>query len=75
MFSFAFFHSLAGLGRGVEGGDDAWLASSALLRLLFFDALVFELFVGDVFILQVTGVFSRIFSGAIVVADCGGAHV
>jgi hypothetical protein len=45
------------------------------LRLLFFDAPVFELFVGDVFILQVTGVFTCIRSGAIAVADCGGTRV
>jgi hypothetical protein len=63
VFSFTFFHSLARLGRGVEGGDNTWPASSTSLRLLFFDALVFELFVGDVFILQVTGVFTRIRSG------------
>jgi hypothetical protein len=58
----------------VEGGGDDWLASLASLRLLFFDASVFELFVGDVFILQVTGVFTRIRSGATAVADCGGVR-
>jgi hypothetical protein len=39
--------------------------SSASLRLLFFDAPVLELFVRDVFILQVTGFFTHIRSGAI----------
>jgi hypothetical protein len=36
---------------------------------------VFELFAEDVFILQVTGFFTRIRSGAIAVANCGGARV
>jgi hypothetical protein len=59
----------------VEGGDDAWPTSSASLRLLFFNEPTFELFVGDVFILQVMDVFTRIRSGAQGVADCGGARV
>jgi hypothetical protein len=59
----------------VEGGDEAWPASSASLRLLFFDAPNFELFAEDVFILQVTGFFTRIRLGAIPVANCGGARV
>jgi hypothetical protein len=59
----------------VEDGDDAWPTSSSLLRLLFFDVPVFELFAGDAFILQVTGVFTRMCSGAIVVAVCGGTRV
>jgi hypothetical protein len=48
VFSFTFFHSLAGLGRGVEGGDDDWSASSASPRFLFFDVPDFELFIRDV---------------------------
>jgi hypothetical protein len=66
VFSFAFFHSFTELGRGEEGGndDDDWPASLASSRLLFFIAPVFKLFAGDVFILQVTGVFTRIRSGA-----------
>jgi hypothetical protein len=75
VFSFAFFHSLAGLGRGVEGGDDDRSAFSASPRLLFFDASVFELFTGDVFILQVTGVFTCIHSGATAVVDYDDARV
>jgi hypothetical protein len=59
----------------VEGGDDDWPASSASLRLLFFDAPAFKLFAGDVFILQVMGVFTRIHSGATDVADYGGERV
>jgi hypothetical protein len=71
VFNFAFFHSFAGMGRGVEGGDDNdWPASLDSSCLLFFDALVFELFAGDVFILQVMGVFTRM--GAAEGADCGG---
>jgi hypothetical protein len=59
----------------VEGDDDAWLISSASLRFLFFDQPVFEVFGGDVFIVEVTGVFTRIRLGATPVADCGGARV
>jgi hypothetical protein len=66
---------MAGLGRGVEGGADAWPASSGSLRLLFFDAPIFELFARDVFILQVTDAFNRIHSGATSVADYGGVRV
>jgi hypothetical protein len=71
-FAFAFFHSFAGLGRGEEGsnGDD-WPTSPASSRLLFFDPPVFLLLAGDPFILQVTDVFSRIHSGAVVEADRG----
>jgi hypothetical protein len=75
VFSFTFFHSLAGLERGVKGSDDTWPTSSASLRLLFFHVPVFELFVGDVFILQVMGVFTRIRSESIAVADCGGVRI
>jgi hypothetical protein len=53
------------VGRGEEGGDDDnWPASPASLRLIFFVPPVFVLFIGDALILQVTGVFSRIRSGA-----------
>jgi hypothetical protein len=54
------------LGKGEEGGDDDdWPVSPVSSRLLFFDASVFELFAEDAFILQVTGVFTRILSGAV----------
>jgi hypothetical protein len=65
VFNFAFFFFFAGLGRGEEGGyDDNWLASSASSWFLFFDMPVFELFAADAFILQGTGVFTHIHSGA-----------
>jgi hypothetical protein len=65
VFNITFFHSFVGLGRGEEGGDDDdWSASPASSRLLFFDALVFELFARDPFILHVMGVFTHIRSGA-----------
>jgi hypothetical protein len=70
-----FFHSLAGLGRGGDvDGDDTWADPSASLRDLFFLALVFEPLDGDGFILQVHGVFTRIRSGATLVASGGGTR-
>lgn len=73
VFSFAFFHSVSGLGQGDKGGDDDdWLAPPASSRFLFFDTPVFLLFAGDPFIVQVTGVFTRIHKGDAVEEDCGG---
>jgi hypothetical protein len=43
VFSLDFFHSLAGLGCGEDGGDDSGADPSASLRALFFLAPVFEL--------------------------------
>jgi hypothetical protein len=71
VFNLAFFHSLAGLGRRVDGGDNFVAASSASLRVLFFPAPVFTLLDGDAFIFQVTSVFTRIRSGATLVVDGG----
>jgi hypothetical protein len=62
------------LGRGLDGGDDAWPASSASLRVFLFAAPVFMLLARDVFILQVMGVFTCIRSGTTLEADCGGAY-
>jgi hypothetical protein len=73
VFNLAFFHSLVGLGRGVDDGDDSGADPSASLRVLVFPAPVFELLDGDAFILQVHGVFTRIRSGATLAADCGSA--
>jgi hypothetical protein len=42
-------------------------------RALFFPPVAFEVFDGEGFILQVHGVFTRIRSGAAVVASYGGA--
>jgi hypothetical protein len=70
----AFFHSLAGLGRGVDGGDDSRAEPLASFRVLFFPTLVLMLLDEDAFILQVQGVFPRIFSGAILDVYCGGAY-
>jgi hypothetical protein len=74
IFNLAFFHSFAGLGCGVDGGDDSEATPSAMLRVLFFPASVFTLLDGDAFILQVTGVFTCILSGATLVVDGGGVY-
>jgi hypothetical protein len=73
VFNLAFFHSLAGLGCGEDGGDDSGADSSASLQALFFHAPIFELLDRDAFILQVQGVFTRIRSGATLVMDGGSA--
>jgi hypothetical protein len=73
VFSLDFFHSLAGLGCRGDCGDDSGADPSASLRDLFLPAPVFELLDRDTFILQVQGVFTRIRSGAMPVADGGGA--
>jgi hypothetical protein len=65
-----FFHSLAGLGCGEDGGDNSGADPSASPWDLFFQP-VFKLLDGDAFILQVQGVFTRIRSGAALVADGG----
>jgi hypothetical protein len=75
VFSFSFFHSFTGLGRGDEGADDDdWPASPASSRLLFFNTPVFLLFARDPFTLQVTGVFTHIRSGDAEGADYGGSR-
>jgi hypothetical protein len=64
---------LFGLGRSGEvGGDDPWADSSSSLRDLFFPAPALELLDGEGFILQMHGVFTRIRSGAALVASSGG---
>jgi hypothetical protein len=58
------------LGReGDVGDDDPWEDPSASLRDLFFPAPAFEPLDRDGFILQVHGVFTRIRSGATLVAS------
>jgi hypothetical protein len=75
VFIFDVFHSLFGLGRAGEvGGDDPWADSSASLRDLFFPAPSLELLDGEGFILQMHRVFTRICSGAVLVASSGGAR-
>jgi hypothetical protein len=60
------------LGRGGDvGGDDTWADPSASLWDLFFPAPAIEPLDGDGFILQVHGVFTRIRSGATLVASSG----
>jgi hypothetical protein len=73
---FAFFHSFTGMGRGDEGGDDDDHPTSSIssLRLLFFNAPVFELLAEDAFILQVTGIFTHIRSRAAEGVDYGGSN-
>jgi hypothetical protein len=71
-----FFHSLAGLGCGGDvGGDDPWADPSTLLRDLFFPAPTFDSLDEDGFIIQVHWVFTRIRSGATLVASSGGARL
>jgi hypothetical protein len=77
VFILDFFHSLVGLGReGDVGGVDPWADHSTSLRDLFFlaPALAFAPLDGDDFILQVHRVFTRIRSGATLVASSGGAR-
>jgi hypothetical protein len=63
------------LGRGGDvDGDESWADLAASSRDLFFPAPVFILFDGEDFILQVHRVFTRIRSGASLVASSGGAR-
>jgi hypothetical protein len=74
VFTFDFFHSLFGFGRGGDvGGVDPWADPAASSRDLFFPAPVIMLFDGEDFILQMHWVFTRIRSGASLEADNGGA--
>jgi hypothetical protein len=68
-----FFHSRFGSGRGGDTGGDVLAADpAASSRDLFFSPAVFRIFDGEGFNLQVHGVFTRIRSGATVVASYGG---
>jgi hypothetical protein len=74
VFALDFFHSRFGSGRGGDTGGDVPTADpAASSRALFFPPATFVVFDGDSFILQVHGVFTRIRSGATVVASYGGA--
>jgi hypothetical protein len=74
VFALDFFHSRFGSGRGGDTGGDVPAADpAASSRALFFPSAAFVVFDGDGFILQVHGVFTRIRSGATVVASYGGA--
>jgi hypothetical protein len=73
VFTFDFFHSRLGSGRGGDiGGAAPVAATAASSRPLFFPAVFADLD-GDGFILQVHGVFTRIRSGATPAALGGGA--
>jgi hypothetical protein len=75
VFAFDFFHSRFGSSRGGDIGCDVPAADpAASSRLLFFPTAAFAVLDGDGFILQVHGVFTRICSGATVMAFSGGAH-
>jgi hypothetical protein len=75
VFAFDFFHSFFGLGRGRDvGGDESWEDPVTSSRDLFFLVQVFMLLDGEDFILQVHRVFTRIRSGASLVASSGGAR-
>jgi hypothetical protein len=74
VFALDFFHSRFGSGRGGDTGGDVPAADPvASSRALFFPPVAFVVLDGDGFILQVHGVFTRICSGATVVASYGGA--
>jgi hypothetical protein len=74
VLAFDFFHSSLGFGRGGDtGGVDPTTDPAASSRDLFFPPAVFKLLDGEGFILQVHWVFTRICSGAAVVAIRGGA--
>jgi hypothetical protein len=69
-----FFHPRFGSGHGGDTGGDIPAADrAASSRALFFPPAAFVVFDGEGFILQVHGVFTRIRSGATVVASYGGA--
>jgi hypothetical protein len=73
VFTFDFFHSRLGSGRGGDiGGAAPVAAAAASSRPLFFPATFADLD-GEGFILQVPGVFTRIRSGATLEALGGGA--
>jgi hypothetical protein len=73
VFAFDFFHSRFGSGRGGDIGGAALAADpAASSRLLFFPPVGFVVLDHDVFILQVHDVFTRIRSGATLVALDGG---
>jgi hypothetical protein len=74
VFALDFYHSRFGSGRGGDTGGDVPAADpAASSRPLFFPPAAFAVFDGDGFILQVHSVFTRIRSGAAVVALRGGA--
>jgi hypothetical protein len=74
VLAFDFLHSLLGFGRGGDtGGVDPAADLAASSRDLFFPPTVFMLLDVEGFILQVQWVFTRIRSGATVVATGGGA--
>jgi hypothetical protein len=73
VFTFDFFHSRLGSGRGGDiGGAAPVAAATASSRPLFFPAAFVDLD-GEGFILQVHRVFTRIRSGATLKALGGGA--
>jgi hypothetical protein len=73
VFTFDFFHSQLGSGRGGDiGGAAPVAATAASSRPLFFPVAFVDLD-GEGFILQVHGVFTRIHSGATLEALGGGA--
>jgi hypothetical protein len=74
VFVLDFFHSWLGFGRGGDTGGDVPAADPvASSRDLFFPPVVFKLFDGEGFILQVHRVFTRIRLGATAVVSGGGA--
>jgi hypothetical protein len=73
VFGLDFFHSRFGSGRGGDTDGIPAADPAASSRALFFPPAAFVVFDGDGFILQVHNVFTRIRSGATVVASYGGA--
>jgi hypothetical protein len=73
VLAFDLFYSLLGFGRGGDtGGVDPAADPAASSQDLFFPPAVFKLLDSEGFILQVHRVFTRIRSGATVVAFGGG---
>jgi hypothetical protein len=72
VFTFDFFHSQLGSGRGGDIGGAAPVAATAASSQPLFFPVVFADLDGDGFILHVHGVFTRIRSGATLAALGGG---
>jgi hypothetical protein len=73
VFTFDFFHSRLGSGRGGDIGGAAPVAAAVASSWSLFFPATFAYLDGEGFILQVQGVFTRICSGATLEALGGGA--
>jgi hypothetical protein len=73
VFALDFFYSRFASGRGGDTGGVPAADPAASSRTLFFPPAAFAVFDGEGFIIQVHDVFTRIRSGATMVASYGGA--